>query len=281
MPTVRLLTYNVRSLRDDASAVVRIVRAARPDVVCIQEAPRFALWRLRGAVFARRCRLRWVAGGRRAGANLLLCRPGVRRLARHDLALSRDPGLHARGAAVAELAVDGCAFVVAGVHLDLTPGPRLRHVRELRVALAGIRSEGAAVVVAGDVNEPAPGPTWSALEVIGVDAGSGSRSGAPTFPAAGPAERIDGVFASPPATICSVDVIDTPAARLASDHLPVLVVLDLPFAHPRVNHAHPRVICSDPRVVRGDPRVVRGDRPLPRAGRWRRALTPPAGPSSR
>jgi endonuclease/exonuclease/phosphatase family metal-dependent hydrolase len=229
MPTVRLLTYNVRSLRDDAAAVVRTVRAARPDVACIQEAPRFALWRLRCAVFARRCGLRWVAGGRHAGANLVLCRAGVRRLARHDLAFSPDAGLHARGAAVAELAVDGSAFVVAGVHLDLAPRPRLRHVGELRAALHDIRPDGVPVLVAGDVNEPAPGPTWSALGEIGVDAESPGGPSAPTFPARGPTERIDGIFVSPPAAVRSVEVIDTTDARLASDHLPVLAVLDLPL----------------------------------------------------
>jgi endonuclease/exonuclease/phosphatase family metal-dependent hydrolase len=228
MPTVRLLTYNVRSLRDDAAAVARVVRAARPDVVCIQEAPRFVLWRLRCAVFARRCRLRWFAGGRHTGANLVLCRPGVRRLARHDLAFSTHPGLHARGAAVAEVAVDGSPLLVVGIHLDLVPRARLRHIGELRTALGRIGAAHGAVVVAGDVNEPARGATWSALGAIGTDAGSLTGSTAPTFPARRPVDRIDGVFVSPPATIRSVEVIDSPDARTASDHLPVLATFDLP-----------------------------------------------------
>lgn len=231
MPTVRLLTYNVRSLRDDRAAVVRVVRAARPDLVCVQEAPRFELWRLRCAVFARRCRLRWVAGGRQAGANLVLCGPGVRRLARRDLAFSTDPGLHARGAAIAEVAVDGSTLLVVGVHLDLVPRARLRHVAELRTALNRIGAGHGAVVVAGDVNEPAPGATWSALEVIGTDAGSLTGSTAPTFPARGAVDRIDGIFVSA-ATIRSVEVLDSPDARTASDHLPVLAVLDLPPRSP-------------------------------------------------
>jgi endonuclease/exonuclease/phosphatase family metal-dependent hydrolase len=45
MSTLRLLSYNVRSLRDDASAVARVIRAAEPDLVCIQEAPRLFRWR--------------------------------------------------------------------------------------------------------------------------------------------------------------------------------------------------------------------------------------------
>jgi endonuclease/exonuclease/phosphatase family metal-dependent hydrolase len=228
MPAVRLLTYNVRSLRDDAAAVVRVVRGARPDLVCVQEAPRFWLWRVRCLVLARRCGLRWVCGGRRAGANLLLCRPGVRTVARHDLAFSVDPGLPERGAAIADVAVDGSRLLVVGTHLDLVPRARLRHVIELGSAVDRIGASQHTVVVAGDVNEPAPGPTWSALGAIGTDAGSVTGSPAATFPARAAVDRIDGIFVSAPAVIRSVEVVDSPDARSASDHLPVLATFDVP-----------------------------------------------------
>jgi endonuclease/exonuclease/phosphatase family metal-dependent hydrolase len=228
MPAVRLLTYNVRSLRDDAAAVARVMRAARPDLVCVQEAPRFWLWRVRCRVLARRCGLRWISGGRRAGANLLLRRPGVRTLARHDLAFSTDPGLHERGAAIAEVAVDGYPLLVVGTHLDLVARARLRHVAQLRTALDRSGTGQYPVVVAGDFNEPAPGPTWSALGAIGTDAGSVTGSPAATFPARAAVDRIDGIFVSAPAIIRSVEVIDSPDARSASDHLPVLATFDLP-----------------------------------------------------
>ena len=42
---VRVLSYNVRSLRDDPAAVARVVRACAPDLVLVQEAPRFFRWR--------------------------------------------------------------------------------------------------------------------------------------------------------------------------------------------------------------------------------------------
>ena len=44
---LRVATYNIRALRDDGEAVVRVVRSLEADVVCIQEAPRFLFWRRR------------------------------------------------------------------------------------------------------------------------------------------------------------------------------------------------------------------------------------------
>ncbi|GAB3859345.1 hypothetical protein GCM10027610_098600 [Dactylosporangium cerinum] len=43
-----------------------------------------------------------------------------------------------------------------------------------------------------------------------------------------PRERLDVVFVDPRMTVLSYEVVDTPAARLASDHFPVVVELDLP-----------------------------------------------------
>ena len=89
MPTLRLLSYNIRSLRDDKAAVARIIREANPHVVCIQEAPRFFRWRASAAALARATNLVVVGGGRPAGATVLLfvlavdvkerARPQVRR----------------------------------------------------------------------------------------------------------------------------------------------------------------------------------------------------------
>ena len=45
---LRVATYNIRALRDDRRAVVRVITALDADLVCVQEAPRF----LSGAVTA-------------------------------------------------------------------------------------------------------------------------------------------------------------------------------------------------------------------------------------
>ena len=53
MPELRLLSYNVRSLRDDRASVAAVIRACRPDVVAVQEAPRSLRWRSKRAALAR------------------------------------------------------------------------------------------------------------------------------------------------------------------------------------------------------------------------------------
>src|SRR4051794_41300058 len=53
MAELRLLSYNVRSLRDDAEAVAAVIGACRPDVVAVQEAPRVLRWRAKRAALAR------------------------------------------------------------------------------------------------------------------------------------------------------------------------------------------------------------------------------------
>jgi endonuclease/exonuclease/phosphatase family metal-dependent hydrolase len=229
MPTVRLLSYNIRSLRDNARAVVRVILEARPDIVCIQEAPRFVLWRTRCRFLAYRCRLRWIAGGRDAGANLILVRRGVRRLGRHDVTFSLDRGLHVRGAAIAVLAFGGGRLVVAGTHLDLMAAPRLRHASELAAALAKAAGGGVPVIVAGDINEGPDGPAWTAMTELGVDAfHEAGVDRAWTYPAVKPVKQIDGVFVSRPATVRKAEVPDNADVRIASDHRPVLVEVSVP-----------------------------------------------------
>jgi endonuclease/exonuclease/phosphatase family metal-dependent hydrolase len=221
---MRLLTYNVRSLRDDSAAVARVIRAARPDVVAIQEAPRFLRWRSKCAELARRSGLVIVGGGRPAAANLLMSSLAVDVESTRDVLFSTDFGLHQRGAALAVLRLGGVRFVVAGTHLDLVEAPRLRHLVELEGALTGYAPPGVPVVVAGDMNDQPESPTWQRLIERRADADPGGF----TYSAANPQRRIDGVFADPALRVASAEVLDTPDVGIASDHRPILVELDLP-----------------------------------------------------
>jgi endonuclease/exonuclease/phosphatase family metal-dependent hydrolase len=221
---MRLLTYNVRSLRDDEAAVARVIRAARPDVVAIQEAPRFLRWRSKCAALARRCGLVIVGGGRPAAANLLMSSLAVDVESTRDVLFSKDFGLHQRGAALAVLRLGGARFAVAGTHLDLVEEPRVRHVAELDGALVGYVPDGVPVIVAGDVNDRPGSPTWQALAERRVDADPGGF----TYSAADPVRRIDGVFVDPGLRVVHAEVLGTPDVTIASDHRPVLVELQLP-----------------------------------------------------
>jgi endonuclease/exonuclease/phosphatase family metal-dependent hydrolase len=231
VPTLRVLSYNVRSLRDDEDAVVRVIQSAQAHVVAIQEAPRFGRWRWRRAALARRVGLVVVTGDRPAGANLLLSSLAVDVDATRDLAFSVDRGLHRRGAALAVLRWRGQRFVVAGIHLDLVAEPRLRHVGELKSAVSALAGPDLPVIVLGDVNDLPGSSPWQALTEFGDDAWARAGVGdGNTYSARTPVRRIDAVFADRRLSVRSATVLDSEDVRVGSDHRPLLVELELPAA---------------------------------------------------
>lgn len=233
MPTLRVLTYNVRSMRDDRAALARVIRDAEAHVVCVQEAPRFARWRALCAQLARTSGMVVVGGGRPAAANLIMSTLAVDVQGLHCVRFSRDPGLHRRGAAVALLRYSGAAFALAGTHLDLRPGPRLRHVGELHRGITEHVPAGMPTIVAGDINDDPGSAVWQALCVQRLDAfaqadgGRGADAGF-TSTATEPRRRIDAIFVDPRITVRSAEVLDGDDVRVASDHRPLLAELDLP-----------------------------------------------------
>ena len=128
VPAVRVLSYNVRSMRDDRAALGRVISSAEPDVVCVQEAPRFMRWRSLCAELARRSGLVVVIGGRTAAAQLILSNLGMDVISTAEVRFSKDAGLHQRGTAIAVLRRGNATFAVAGTHLDLREDARLRQV---------------------------------------------------------------------------------------------------------------------------------------------------------
>ncbi len=110
------------------------------------------------------------------------------------------------------------AWVVTSVHLGLDADERVRHaevVRELVAAYQGERG-----VIAGDLNERPGGRAWSTLSHGFGD--PGRTADAPTYPARGPASRIDVVFV-PDGVDATSRVVTGPAVVAASDHCPVVV----------------------------------------------------------
>jgi endonuclease/exonuclease/phosphatase family metal-dependent hydrolase len=223
---VRVLSYNVRSLRDDKHAVATVVQACAPDVVCVQEAPRFFRWRTKCAELASESGLFVVTGGRDAAAMLLLASLRVRVLSTRDVLLSKKRGLHQRGIALAGLQVGDARFVVGSVHLDLDAGERRRHVDEI---LSRVKEFGGPAVIAGDINEPPTGSAWQALAAAHRDAYAVSPTGGEhTYSATHPVRRIDGVFVDQRIEVVECGVPDAPGIERASDHRPVLAVLRVP-----------------------------------------------------
>lgn len=215
---MRVVSWNVRSLRDDAAGVAAALRELAPDVVLVQEAPR--LWRSRAACqrLARRAGLDVVTGGRSACGNLLLTTPGVATRSSYDVRLPKRPGLHRRGGVGAVLELDARPLAVLGTHLDLDPAARLDSARRLRATAPA----GLPLVVGADVNDEPGSPPWAALSAGLVDAGEGCG---PTFSAANRHRRIDAVLVDPRLRVVACTVVDTGPV---SDHLPV--VADLAWA---------------------------------------------------
>ncbi|MDP9417470.1 MAG: endonuclease/exonuclease/phosphatase family protein [Actinomycetota bacterium] len=224
---MRVLTWNVRQLRDDAWAVARALRALDPDVVCLQEAPRLLRWRAKLAQLARNSGLRPACGGRSAGDCALLVHPRVDVVDARDLLLPKTRGLHRRGVALAVVRREAAALAVASVHLGLDESERRRHVEALIEILGSVS---APVVVGADLNEVPDGPSWQLLgrrlsdcAVVAPDAP------ASTYPARRPRVRIDALFADPRVEVLECGVPPPPAGvppyDVATDHLPVLARL--------------------------------------------------------
>jgi endonuclease/exonuclease/phosphatase family metal-dependent hydrolase len=230
MPSLRVLSYNVRSMRDDPAALARVIRSAEPDVVCVQEAPRFAFWLRKRRWLAREVSLGLAVRRRPAGLELY-AGPRTALLHRHHRLLVPVPGMHRRGLALGLFEVGRARLVVASVHLDLAKGPRLRHAEEIVTELERVRERfRAPVVVAGDINEEPGGPTWDFLAsrfqdgFVVAPAGQGA-----TYSSAEPLTRIDGVFADSGIEVLSCGVPDEPELLAdypdATDHRPVLAEL--------------------------------------------------------
>ncbi|CAM4245412.1 endonuclease/exonuclease/phosphatase family protein [Nocardiopsis rhodophaea] len=231
--TLRVLSYNVRALRDDAKAAGRAIAVCETDVACLQEMPRFAGWRWRRRVLARRCGL-VAAVNQRAGGLAILVRPAIRVLHTEHWLLYRYPRLHRRALSLAVLDVGGRPVVVGCTHLDLDDRARSHHAQEVLAHLTATATRySAPAVLAGDINCAPDGPAWRLLASELRDSGAESPRGeALTFPAREPRARIDGVFVTREMTVCGsgvpVDLVAPADLTRASDHRPVLAEIETP-----------------------------------------------------
>jgi endonuclease/exonuclease/phosphatase family metal-dependent hydrolase len=225
---LRLLTYNVRAFRDDRDSVAAVVRACRPDVVCVQEAPRFLRWRSKRAALARLSGL-VVATADRTGGLMVMTSMRARVMSTSFTLLPSSPRLHQRAVCTAVVSVDGALWAVASIHLSLSSAERVAHLAPMWSALETASGD-TPLVVAGDVNEEPGGPVWTALSTRLQDAWAVAGEGAgDTYSAERPHKRIDGVFADQRLQVVSCRAVDDVAeAARASDHLPVLAVLRRP-----------------------------------------------------
>lgn len=225
MSTLRVLSYNVLSLRRGTDRVAAVVRACAPDVVCVQEAPRFVGWRRKCHALAAAAGLRVVTGGRPAGAVLLLARPGLRVVATRDVKLPWHPPRHRRGLAIGVFDAGGTEVTIASTHLSLNDAERLA---QAGLVLGHLAALGRPAVLAGDVNEDPDDPAWRVLAAAMADAYVVAPAGdGLTSTAEHPRRRIDAVFVDRALGVGSCGVPAVPGLAEASDHRPVLAVVEV------------------------------------------------------
>jgi endonuclease/exonuclease/phosphatase family metal-dependent hydrolase len=221
---LRVLSYNVHGLRDDRRALAEVVRGTDPDLVCVQEAPKYLRWRAKCAALAREWGLMYVAGGGSAGGSALFAHLRVDVDDARSTVLSRQYGWPDRGIASALITKGGAQLAVASIHLPLTAETRSAHGSRVREVLSSYAT--AHQLAAGDLNEQPLAAAWQAFHAGGL--GDLDPDCGPTFPAAAPRKRIDGILATDGVRVLEHHVVDGKAVARASDHRPLLAVLSVP-----------------------------------------------------
>ncbi|MFF3708465.1 endonuclease/exonuclease/phosphatase family protein [Streptomyces phaeochromogenes] len=234
---IRVLSYNIRSMRDDTAALARVISACEPDLVLVQEAPRFFRWRKKLARLAAASGQVILSGGGTASGPALLCslRATVERT--EDVLLPLTPGLHRRGFATAVVRFGGAARLgVLSCHLSLQKDERHEQGGMLLDRLAALGTPHA--VAGGDLNERPNGRTFKRLATELQDGWAVAPWGAEyTSTPADPHQRIDALFATEGVEVlgCGVPLghpgVTEADLRAATDHLPVLAALRVPASH--------------------------------------------------
>lgn len=236
----RILTYNVhRCLGTDgrlsAGRIAQVIASCEADIVALQE---LDVNRARSGMVDQaqaiadelRMQLHFHPAIKvmeeRYGDAILTAYPC--RLVKADLLPSwgRRAFVEPRGALWASVTIGGTEIQVINTHLGLRGPERLRQID----ALLGPDWLGhpdcrEPVIMAGDFNAIPRSRTYRRLAACLTDAQTlpGQSRQRPTYPSRAPLLRLDHVFVSQSIEILRAEVIRTPLARVASDHLPLLV----------------------------------------------------------
>lgn len=222
---VLVASYNIRKAiaadrRRRPERILEVLGELHADIVILQEADRRFGARqsaLPTHMLAERSGFRPVPYDMRHGSlgwhgNAVLVGPKVEIVRHQPLHL---PALEPRGAVLADLAVDGKALRVVGMHLDLSG---LWRRKQARAILHELEDQPAPLptLLAGDLNE------WTSGGCL-RDFAQGHRPVplGPSFHARRPVGRLDRMFVSDGVQVKASGVHGSLLARTASDHLPV------------------------------------------------------------
>ena len=259
MKTFRLMTYNVHRCvgadrKLDVERVAEVIAAERPDVVALQE---LDVGRRRTCGVDQAHRLAEllkmsfhfhpaITVEKELYGDAILTALPERRIKAQGLPLyKRVPGLEPRGALWVEVEVGGVQVQIINTHLGLVPREQQRQA----AALLGPDWMGddawvAPGVVLGDFNATPYSATYRMLRTALRDAQATSpawpRPATATFPSSFPFMRIDHVFLTKGLETRAVSSPYDARARVASDHLPLVVELEVTTASAQAGPAAAR-----------------------------------------
>jgi endonuclease/exonuclease/phosphatase family metal-dependent hydrolase len=183
--------------------------------------------------------------------NAVLSRHPIVAVRNYDLSVGgREP----RGCVRADVELDGARLHFFAAHLGLHWRERRRQAAQLLSADI-LRDAALAhpLVLVGDFNSltnRSAVPRWLRRQLL--DCALAARNEAPTFPSRFPLLRLDHCYVGAAIDVRAVEVVRTPEARRASDHLPLVVELEV-RAEARRPPA-PRLVETAGVTTRGDGR---------------------------
>lgn len=243
-----LASYNIHSgigtdSKFDLHRIADVIRETNADVIALQEVGDFAgrtaseahpedLAALLGMHMAYGPNV--VREGRRYG-NAILSRLPIIKTKNYDISVEqKEP----RGALRADLDAGGGGLLhVFNVHLGLSTKERRR--QEALLLSADILRDATRpdpVIVCGDFNYWLNGPVPSMVRSAIRDAAHILHHGERTYPSRFPMLRLDRMFVDQKVQPFSLHAHRSPAARIASDHLPL--VMRFRTVRPEQPHAH-------------------------------------------
>jgi endonuclease/exonuclease/phosphatase family metal-dependent hydrolase len=154
--------------------------------------------------------------------NVLLFREGIVR----NVQQLKLPGVEPRGALVADLQFPAGPLRVIAAHLGLLKRSREQQAESILTALQ--EADTLPTLLIGDLNEWRIGKRSSLAALMPTF--NHVATAVPSFPSRFPVFALDRVMGAPHNLVTSVEVHNTPLARMASDHLPIKAHLDLKTA---------------------------------------------------
>lgn len=239
---LRLMTYNVHRCvgvdkKLDIARVAEVIAACDPDVVALQE---LDVGRRRTGHADQAHELAKLLGMTRHfhpamnveeelyGDAILTDLP--ERLVRADALpfYRKVPGLEPRGALWVTVEKDGVEFQVLNTHLGLVPREQQKQVAALISDWMADERWRPPAILLGDMNATPYSQTYRMLAAVLRDA-QARRGISPTatFPSGFPFMRIDHVFLAGEMTVTKVESPYDQRARKASDHLPLVVEIEV------------------------------------------------------